>query len=208
MTTKRVGADWLDTDATFDEFVNPPHAYYSIDGGADVDLGEITTVEMYQETQGDETVDIYRGTFNDTIPAGAVGSNVVLKIYDPVNENDKLEYDAINVCTDVATSAVVSPSSATVRINKTRQFTVVFYAADSLPTDNHDAAVWSTDASGPTEGSIDEDTGLFTGGTEAGGPFTVTVTAGLLEDTANVTVVITNTGNNTVYYSFNGMTMA
>lgn len=62
-------------------------------------------------------------------------------------------------------------------------------AADGLPTDNHDLPIWSTDASGEMEGSINGETGVFTAGTAAGGPYAVSVVAGLLTDDATVTVV-------------------
>lgn len=84
-----------------------------------------------------------------------------------------------------ATSAIVSPSSASVVTGKTKQFTVAYYAADGLVTTMHDPTVWSVDDGGV----IDEDTGLFTAGAVVGGPFTVTATAGLISDTATVNVI-------------------
>lgn len=191
MSTRRIGADWFDSAVSFDEFINAPHAYYSIDGGADQDLGEISTVETYQSDPHpvtEETVTLYRGTFNDVIPAGAEGSSVVLKIYDPVHPDLALEYDPIDVCTDVATSIVINPATASVQVGRTRSFSVTAYAADSLPTDNYEAVVWSVDGGG----EINEDTGVFTAGDTPGGPHGVTATSGTLEDTAEVTVVQAN----------------
>ena len=112
----------------------------------------------------------------------------MIKIYDPENLNDVLEYDPIDVCSDAATSVAISPSTTTVRPGRTRQFTANFYAADNLSTDNHDTAAWSVDDGG----TIDEDTGLFTAGSVADGPFTVTVAAGALNDTAVVNIVSVN----------------
>jgi hypothetical protein len=202
MPIKRIGATWFDTAATFDEFLSQPNAYYSVDGGADV-LIEAVTVEEYEiEGPGGVTVTAYRGSYNGTIPAGAEGVNVVLKIYDPNNENDILEYDGFTIVTDVATSVNVIPSAASAIINGgTRQFAATFYAADGLTTDNHDAVVWSVDGGG----SIGSGTGLFTAGSTAGGPHTVTATAGALVDTALITVVEASTAvarNNFHQFSF------
>lgn len=191
MTTRRIGAAWFDAAQPFNDFINAPHGYYSVDGGADVDMGELTTTTYQSEPDpiSGGTVTLYQGSVNPTVPAGALGSNVVFKIYDPVNENDKLEYDAIDVCSADAVSAVVSPSNASVRVNNTLQFSVVFYAADDLPTDTHDPATWITSASGAAQGSIDNSTGVFTAGTDPGGPYTVTMAAGAVTDDAAVTVV-------------------
>jgi hypothetical protein len=191
MATRRIGNTWFDSAEPFNEFLSAPNAYYSVDGGGDV-LIEAVSVTPYQtipDPDTGETRTLYQGSYNGTIPAGAEGSNVVLKIYDPNNLNDILEFTAIDVCTDVATSVMVSPAEGVVDKLGTIQFEAIFYAADGLTTENHDAVVWSTDASGPTEGDIDTDTGLFTAGTENGGPYTVTTTAGALSDDGTVTVM-------------------
>jgi len=182
---RRIGANWFDSAITFDEFVSAPHVYYSVGGGEDVEILTGLSTETYQDTFEEETVTLYRGSFNGAIPAGALGSSVI-KIYDPENLNDILEYDPIDVCSDAATSVVISPSTASVRPGRTRQFTANFYAADDLSTDNHDTAAWSVDDGG----TIDKDTGLFTAGDISGGPFTITATSGLLNDTAVVNVTL------------------
>jgi len=187
---RRIGANWFEAAVTFDDFINAPHGYYSVDGAVDVDMGAISCTAYQSEPDSyGQTITLYRGTYNPVIPVGALGDNVVLSIHDPVDVNDVLEYDPIDVCTDVATSVIVSPASANVAIGKTRQFTATYLAADLLATTNHDAATWSTTASGPLQGSIDADTGLFTAGSAVGGPYAVSVTAGLVADTAAVTVV-------------------
>jgi hypothetical protein len=178
---RRIGANWFETAVTFDDFVNAPHGYYSVGGAADVDLGAVSCTSYQSEPDAEgRTIPLYRGTYNPVIPAGALGAVVVLKIHDPVDVNDVLEYDPIDVCTDVATSVVITPASANVAIGKTRQFTANFYAADTLATTNHDAALWSTNAAGPLQGSINTDTGIFTAGSAIGGPYVVSVTAGLV----------------------------
>jgi hypothetical protein len=193
MATRRIGADWFAVDVEFDEFETAPSAFYSIDGAPDVLIGvigegDLGTIDTYEETYHGTTVTIYRGTFNGAIPAEAFGSNVVVKIYDPDNANDILEYDAIDVCTDDAVEVAISPASTVVRPEGTREFTALFVAADGLPTDSHDTAVWTVEVG--AGGTIDEDTGIFTAGTEEGGPWTITVTAGLLTDTAQISIKV------------------
>jgi hypothetical protein len=187
---RRIGNTWFASAVTFDDFGDIPHGWYSIDGAPDVDMGELT-VEEYQSEPNPvpgpdygTTVTLYRGSVNPTIPAEALGPNVVYKIYVPGESFDALEYDPITVCIDVATTVTISPASATVAIGKTRQFTALFTAADDLPTENYDAPEWSVDGGGTISA-----TGLFTAGSEAGGPHTVAVTSGGLSDTAEVTVI-------------------
>ena len=203
MTTRRIGATWFDSAVSFNDFINAPHGYYSIDGGADVDMGELTATEYQSDPDpiSGETVTLFQGSVNPTIPAGAEGANVVYKIYDPLHPELVLEYPAIDVITDEATTVIVSPAAASVHIGGTLEFSASFTAADGFPTDNHDTVVWTTDASGETEGGIDEDTGVFTGGTAAGGPYTVTATAGAINDNATVTVVRRNLSTKTVNLS-------
>jgi len=89
---------------------------------------------------------------------------------------------------DEATYVIIYPSSVRIDTMATRQFTAIFYDVGGRVSTNHDAVVWSTSASGATEGAIDESTGLFTAGTDVGGPYTVTATAGALSDDATVLV--------------------
>lgn len=185
---RRIGANWFDAAVTFDDFIVAPSVFYSIDGAPDVEIETGISVESYELTDNGTIITLYRGSFNGTIPEAAAGNNVVIKIYDPGNLNDVLEYDPIDVCTDVATSATISPAAASVRPGGTRQFTANFLAADNLPTDNHGSVLWSTNASGETQGSINSSTGVFTAGSAIGGPYTVTATAGELTDNAEITV--------------------
>jgi hypothetical protein len=196
--TRRVGANWFTAaevtalvNAFNDYAVGEIGAYYSVGAGPDTPIESVTLTPYLSEDppeEGGDPVTLYGGSYNGAIPAGAVGEDVVLKLYPPGRPQDAVEFDGYTIVTDAATSVVISPSSSTIRINRTRPFVAAFYAADNLPTDNHDVAIWGTNASGESQGSIDIGTGLFTAGTAAGGPYVVSVTAGELSDTAQITV--------------------
>ena len=89
------------------------------------------------------------------------------------------------------TSIVVSPTSATVNSSATQQFSAT--ARDQFGTNlaTQPTFAWSVSGGG-TIGS----SGLFTAGSSAGGPYTVTATSGGISGTGNVTVSSTPT---TVY---------
>ena len=89
------------------------------------------------------------------------------------------------------TSVVVSPASATVAAAATQQFTAS--ARDQFATNltTQPSFTWSVSGGGTISAS-----GLFTAGTTAGGPFTVSAASGSVSGTASVTVSTTPT---TVY---------
>ena len=89
------------------------------------------------------------------------------------------------------TSIVVSPTSATVNISGTQQFTAT--ARDQFATSLTTQPTFSWSVSG---GGTISSNGLFTAGTTAGGPYTVTAQSGGVSGTASVTVSSTPT---TVY---------
>jgi hypothetical protein len=80
------------------------------------------------------------------------------------------------------TSVVVSPSTATVNPSATQQFSAT--ARDQFATN---LSVQPTFTWSVTGGSISQ-VGLFTAGTSAGGPYTVTASSGGVSGTASVTV--------------------
>jgi uncharacterized repeat protein (TIGR02543 family) len=86
------------------------------------------------------------------------------------------------------TSIVVSPSSASVRTSATQQFTAT--ARDQFTTSlaTQPTFTWTVSSSG---GNIST-SGLFTAGTTAGGPYTVTAQSGTVSGTASVTVTQVN----------------
>jgi hypothetical protein len=151
----------------------------------------IESIDNSYATAVDANADgLNRHSANVIATEAMIGADVVILIRD--SEFDDIEEEATEephvICTDIATSIVVTPPSSSVSIGKTRQFTENIYAADGLPTTNHDAVVWTTTASGATQGSINVNTGLFTAGSAIGGPYTVTATAGAIHDDASITV--------------------
>jgi hypothetical protein len=89
------------------------------------------------------------------------------------------------------TSVVLSPSSASVATAKTQQYTAT--ARDQFTTNLTTQPTFTWTVSG---GGTLSATGLFTAGTTAGGPYTVTAKSGTVSGTAGVTVTSTPT---TVY---------
>jgi len=84
----------------------------------------------------------------------------------------------------VLTSIAVSPASASVQTNGTQQFTATAKDQYGSPISSQPAFTWSVSGGG----TIDPASGLFTAGSSAGGPFTVTASGGGLNGTASVTV--------------------
>jgi hypothetical protein len=84
------------------------------------------------------------------------------------------------------TSIVVSPSSASINTSATQQFTAT--ARDQFATNLATQPTFTWTVSGG--GSISS--GLFTAGTTAGGPYTVTAKSGSVSGTASVTVTQLN----------------
>ena len=84
------------------------------------------------------------------------------------------------------TSIVVSPASATVNTSATQQFTAT--ARDQFATNlaTQPTFTWTVSGGGTINSS-----GLFTAGSTAGGPYTVTATSGGVSGTASVTVTST-----------------
>ena len=82
-------------------------------------------------------------------------------------------------------SISVSPSSASILVNGTQQFTATGLAQNGSPLAVQPTFTWATNAS--AGGSISA-TGLFTAGSTAGGPYTVTATSDAVQGSASVTV--------------------
>jgi hypothetical protein len=83
----------------------------------------------------------------------------------------------------VFTTITVSPASASVQTGKTQQFTATGYDKFNNPLSPQPAFTWSVGGGGTISAS-----GLFTAGSTAGGPFTVTAASGTVKGTASVTV--------------------
>jgi uncharacterized repeat protein (TIGR02543 family) len=91
------------------------------------------------------------------------------------------------VVNQTLSSVVVSPASASVNTSGTQQFTAT--ARDQFGTSLTPQPTFAWSVSG---GGTVSSTGLFTAGSTAGGPFTVTATTGSLSATASVTVTAVN----------------
>ena len=89
------------------------------------------------------------------------------------------------------TSIVVSPTSATVNTSATQQFTATARDQFAASLTTQPTFTWNVTGGGTIDAN-----GLFTAGTTAGGPYTVTATSGGISGTASVTVSSTPT---TVY---------
>jgi uncharacterized protein (DUF362 family) len=91
----------------------------------------------------------------------------------------------------IQTTITVSPSSASVNTGQTRQFTAIAYDQYGAQLSPQPTFTWTVSGGGSISTS-----GLFTAGSTAGGPYTVTATSGGKSGTASVTVSSTPT---TVY---------
>ena len=83
----------------------------------------------------------------------------------------------------VLTSITVSPASASVQTGGTRQFSATGLDQFGNPMSPQPTFTWSVSGGGTINSS-----GLFTAGSTAGGPFTVTAASGSVSGTASVTV--------------------
>jgi hypothetical protein len=83
----------------------------------------------------------------------------------------------------VLTTITVAPTSATVQVGKTQQFSATGLDQYGQPLSPQPGFGWAVNGGGSINSS-----GLFTAGSIAGGPFTVTASSGSVNGTAGVTV--------------------
>jgi hypothetical protein len=83
----------------------------------------------------------------------------------------------------VLTTIRVSPTTASVQASGTQQFTATGYDQNGVALSSQPTFGWSVSGGGSIGTS-----GLFTAGSTAGGPFTVTASSGSVTGTASVTV--------------------
>jgi hypothetical protein len=93
------------------------------------------------------------------------------------------KFPSCNSAPPVLTTITVSPASASVQTGGTRQFTATGLDQFGQPVSPQPTFSWSVSGGG----AIDQ-SGLFTAGPAAGGPFTVAATSGSVNGTASVTV--------------------
>jgi hypothetical protein len=181
MAFKRSGTNWGAVNpGDFASDCLEVNVYYHLGDGDSVAIETIATTPVYD---GEELVerDVH---YNWLIPVEAIGGNCFLGFVDPNHLGEPVEYGPFDIISPAATTALISPATASVVKNSTRQFAVEFYAADGLITTDHAVPIWSVDAGG----TINSSTGLFTAGPTVGGPHTVTATAAAVVDTATVNI--------------------
>jgi subtilisin family serine protease len=83
----------------------------------------------------------------------------------------------------ILTTITVSPASASVQTSKTQQFTATGRDQNGTAMSPQPTFTWSVSGGGTISAA-----GLFTAGTTAGGPFTVTASSGSVSGTASVAV--------------------
>ncbi len=121
-----------------------------------------------------------RGANANCTGSGFTGGGVALAQYPSGG------FDADLRCTSapsVLTTITVSPASASVQTNGQQQFSATGYDQSGAPMSPQPAFTWSVNGGGSISAS-----GLFTAGSTAGGPFTVTASSGSVSGTATVTV--------------------
>jgi hypothetical protein len=116
-------------------------------------------------------------------PTAAGTYSLTLSATNPLGTGTKVLTLTINP--PVLTTIVMSPSSAQVAVATTRQFTATGKDQFGNPLNPQPTFTWTVSGGGTISS-----TGLFTAGTTAGGPFTVTAASGLVGAVASVTVYV------------------
>jgi hypothetical protein len=93
------------------------------------------------------------------------------------------KFPSCNGAPPVLTTITVSPASASVQTGGTQQFTATGFDQFGNPMSPQPTFTWSVSGGGTINSS-----GLFTAGSTAGGPFTVTAASGTVSGTASVIV--------------------
>jgi hypothetical protein len=153
--------------------------------------GSTTLVFNYTVQTGDTSNDLdYVATSSLTLNGGtikdAVGNNAILTLPSPGAAGSLSANKNIIIVT--LTSISVSPASASVVVGGTQQFTAT--AKDQFGNLLSPQPSFSWMVSG---GGTINSTGLFTAGSAAGGPYTVTASSGGVSGTASVTVTAAST---------------
>jgi hypothetical protein len=101
----------------------------------------------------------------------------------PTQANSGTYWSFTTQAAPVLTTITVSPTSASVQTGKTQQFRATGYDQYGKSLSPQPTFTWSVSGGGTISTS-----GLFTAGSTAGGPFTVTAASGSVAGTASVTV--------------------
>ncbi|HSN14652.1 MAG TPA: malectin domain-containing carbohydrate-binding protein, partial [Anaeromyxobacteraceae bacterium] len=119
---------------------------------------------------------------NTTATFGAAGSYALQATIRDADGQTATSGVTVTVA-QTATGIAVAPASATVLTGATQKFTASAYDQFGRALSTQPTFAWTVSGGGTIDG-----TGLFTAGSVAGGPFTVTASAGLLAGKASVTV--------------------
>jgi hypothetical protein len=153
--------------------------------------GSTTLVFNYTVQTGDASNDLdYVATSSLTLNGGTIkdptGNNATLTLPSPGSAGSLSANKNIIIAT--LNTISVSPASASVVTNSTRQFTATGkdqFGNNLVPQPSF---TWTVSGGGTINSS-----GLFTAGSTAGGPYTVTASSGSVSGTASVTVTAAST---------------
>jgi hypothetical protein len=153
--------------------------------------GSTTLVFNYTVQTGDTSNDLdYVATSSLTLNGGtikdAVGNNAILTLPSPGAAGSLSANKNIIIAT--LTSISVSPATASVVTNSTQQFTATAKDQFGNILSPQPSFSWTVSGGGTINSS-----GLFTAGSTAGGPYTVTASSSSVSGTASVTVTAAST---------------
>lgn len=98
MATRPINSVW---SVSAEDFASESvEIYYSIDGGADVKIDDITTTALYDDDAHPLEITWYLAEYNYVIPDDMFGRSVTLKIVDPRQVEEPVEfgpYDITNI---------------------------------------------------------------------------------------------------------------
>jgi len=95
MAIKISGTYW---NVEADDFASSSvKAYYSVDGGSDVYIDDVATTALYEDEEHPEEITGYLASYSWLIPEAAEGDNVVLKLVDPRQVEEPVEFGPYDV---------------------------------------------------------------------------------------------------------------
>lgn len=145
-------------------------------GGAGSQTGTSSRWGDYSDMTVDPVDDCTFWFTSEYYPSGTSSFNWRTRI-------GSFKFSSCTTTPPVFTSIGVTPSSASVPVTTTQQFTATAYDQFNQPLSPQPVFTWSVSGGGTISSS-----GLFTAGATTGGPFTVTAASGGLSGTASVTV--------------------
>lgn len=127
-------------------------------------------------------------TVNVTPAAGMSGTAIItVTVTDGPGRTASDVFNLTVTAPPVATSIVISPPGALIKVTESRQFTASLRDQFGQPMASQPTFTWSV-----TSGGTLSSGGLFTAGNSAGGPFTITATGASLSGSGTITVRLGN----------------